>query len=137
MKTIIAGSRKGVGSNDLLDALSELPWTITSVVSGGADGADSLGEAWADIMKLPLEIFPADWKANKRAAGFIRNEKMLKESGAEALLALWDGQSHGTEHMIKIAARAGLLVHIFLTKPRPDVFQIIESECPTDVFPMR
>ena len=31
---------------------------------------------------------------------------------ADALLALWDGESRGTEHMIYVAACNGLKIHV-------------------------
>ena len=33
----------------------------------------------------------------------IRNEEMAKN--ADALVAFWDGQSHGTKHMIEMAKK--------------------------------
>lgn len=119
MKTIIAGSRKGVDIDDFLDALDGVSWEITEVISGGAEGVDSLAEAWADNKKLPLKIYEADWVKDKNAAGFIRNERMINESGAEALLAIWDGQSKGTSRMIKIARKKGLKVQIHFVTDSP------------------
>jgi hypothetical protein len=119
MKTIIAGSRKGVDIDDFLDAIDGVSWEITEVISGGAEGVDSLAEAWADNKKLPLKIYEADWVKDKNAAGFIRNERMINESGAEALLAIWDGQSKGTSHMIKIARKKGLKVQIHFVTDSP------------------
>lgn len=119
MKTIIAGSRKGVSIDDFLNAIDSLPWKITEVISGGAEGVDSLAEAWADNKKMPLKIYETDWKKYKSAAGFIRNEEMLKDSGAEALLAIWDGESKGTKHMIKIAQKKGLKVQVHFVTGNP------------------
>jgi hypothetical protein len=35
---------------------------------------------------------------------------------ADALIAVWDGKSPGTKHMIKIATELGLKVYIHLTR---------------------
>lgn len=71
------------------------------ILSGKARGADTLGEQFARERGLRVMELPADWKKNWRRAGFRRNEEMLLE--ADALVAFWDGRSHGTEHMIEIS----------------------------------
>ena len=95
---------------ELLAALSACGWTPTVVISGTASGADRLGEAWAAKSGVPCERFPADWNRHGKAAGPIRNEQMADH--AEALIALWDGASRGTAHMINAANRKGLRVHV-------------------------
>jgi YspA, cpYpsA-related SLOG family len=111
MRTIIAGSR-GMGNLDLFRALEQCPWTalITTVLSGTARGIDQAGELWAKHKGKTLERYPADW-AKGRSAGYKRNEKMVGK--AEALLAVWDGKSRGTRHMIDIATVRGLLVFVY------------------------
>ena len=112
MKTIIAGSRTILDYKHIIDAIKSCPFPITSVVSGHANGADTLGEWYAENHQLPLEIFPANWKEHGRSAGYIRNTEMAKN--AEALVVLWDGQSSGTRHMINIAKVKGLKIHVHL-----------------------
>lgn len=112
MKTIIAGSRTINKRAILMDAIDSCPFPITSVVSGHANGADTLGEWYSEYANLPLEIFPAMWNEHGRSAGFKRNMDMA--NNAEALLVLWDGRSSGTRHMINIAKVKGLKVHIHL-----------------------
>lgn len=112
MKTIIAGSRTCAEYSALLDAIGACPFSITEVVSGRAAGVDTLGEMYAKEHGLPLHLFPADWKSHGKRAGYLRNTEMSKN--AEALLAVWDGQSRGTKHMIEIAEKAGLDVFVFL-----------------------
>lgn len=110
MRTIIAGSR-GITDPAWLDrALAGCGWIPTVVLSGTAPGADRLGEAWALDRHVPIERYPADWQANGRAAGHIRNVQMAEK--ADALIALWDNVSPGTKHMIATATRLGLRVHV-------------------------
>ncbi len=99
MKTIIAGSRDIIDEKVLFRALKKFNLDITEVVSGGAKGADSLGEVHANCLGLDLTIFPAKWDEHGRKAGPLRNIEM--GDYADQLLALWDGQSRGTQHMIK------------------------------------
>lgn len=110
-QTIIAGSRAITDYQHLTDAIQQCPFEITSVVSGKAKGVDSLGEQYAIQNNLPVYEFPADWQKYGRGAGIIRNREMAKN--AEALLALWDGKSKGTEAMIKLAEHAGIQIFIF------------------------
>lgn len=78
------------------------------IISGMADGADSLAIRYADERKLTKILFPANWKRFSRVAGFLRNEDML--SVATHLVVFWDGKSSGTNHMIEIAKAKGIPV---------------------------
>jgi hypothetical protein len=116
MKTIIAGSRteKRFGQVVLAFKATNLPIdAITEVVSGCADGIDQVGEEWARMAGLPVRQFPADWKRYGRAAGRQRNLQMAVY--ADALIAIWDGKSPGTRHMIATAERMGLKVFVYRT----------------------
>jgi hypothetical protein len=110
MKVIIAGGRDFNDYLLLLQTVVRANFDITEVVSGGAKGADSLGELFARDMDLPLKRFPADWDRHGRAAGPIRNGEMA--GYADALIAMWDGVSTGTANMIKQATERGLKVHV-------------------------
>ncbi|MCP4437524.1 MAG: DUF2493 domain-containing protein [Aureispira sp.] len=81
------------------------------IVSGGAKGADSLGEVYAKEFGYSTTKFPANWKKYGRAAGYIRNEEMA-EYAAE-LVVFWDGRSSGTKHMVQHASKKGLKVKLF------------------------
>ena len=55
-------------------------------------------------------IMEADWETYGKSAGYRRNVDMAES--ADALVALWDGVSNGTKHMINIARQKGLRVHV-------------------------
>ncbi len=76
---------------------------ITEVISGGAYGADSLGARWATECSLALTVFKPDWNKHGKAAGFIRNVDIV--TAADMVLALWNGESKGTQHSLGIAKR--------------------------------
>lgn len=80
------------------------------VVEGGARGADKIGREWAKLHNIPYKTFPADWDKHKRVAGFIRNSEMAEY--ATHCIALWDGVSRGTKHMIDTAEKKGLKLRI-------------------------
>lgn len=79
-----------------------------TVISGGAQGADSMADQWAMINWCPFEEYKADWKTHGRAAGPIRNEQMLYEGTPDVVIAFPGGK--GTAHMMKIARKAGVEV---------------------------
>lgn len=114
-RVIVAGSR-GFYDYDLmsreLDRLfkesKELAGRDVKIISGMADGADSLAIRYADERKLTKILFPANWKRYSRVAGFLRNEDML--SVATHLVVFWNGKSSGTHHMIEIAKAKGIPV---------------------------
>jgi hypothetical protein len=54
----------------------DIEFGIGEVVSGGAPGADRLGESIARAMGLPTMLFPANWGRYKQGAGRIRNGQM-------------------------------------------------------------
>ena len=114
-RVIVAGSR-GFFDYDLMRReLDELFWVSSEfddgdikIISGMADGADSLAIRYADERKLTKILFPANWNKYHRVAGFLRNEDML--SVATHLVVFWDGKSSGTRHMIEIAKAKGIPV---------------------------
>lgn len=85
-------------------------------VSGAARGADSLGEKYAKECGYTVKRFPADWNTYGKRAGYIRNEQMAKyamrDNSYGVLIAFWDGKSRGTKHMIDLANKHGLEVHV-------------------------
>lgn len=125
MKTIIAGSRDITDYSILESAIVQAGWRPTTVISGTARGVDLLGERWALENNVPVERCTADWAALGKKAGYVRNEFMAKN--ADALIALWDGQSKGTKHMIDVAKKAGLQVFIMQTDKRKE-----ETEMPAE-----
>jgi hypothetical protein len=107
-KVIIAGSRAFVDYSlvrEKCDYYLQNKDGIT-IISGGARGADALGERYAKENDHALEIFPADWDALGRAAGHIRNKQMAKN--ADALILFWNGTSPGSKSMLRYAQQYGL-----------------------------
>lgn len=121
MRTIIAGSRT---ITDYLAVLSAIDGAAlegivpTTVLSGCARGVDELGERAASYAGWDVELHSADWKRLGKRAGYVRNEEMADT--AEALIAVWDGMSRGTKHMIDIARGRGLKVYVRLIDPPGD-----------------
>lgn len=110
MKVILAGSRSISDIEALYTAIRASGFEITEVVCGEAAGVDRLGRWWAEQHHIPIASFPAEWKTDSRLAGYLRNQRMAKY--ADALIAVWDGKSVGTPHMIGVALAAGLKIHV-------------------------
>lgn len=110
MRTIIAGSRTVTDIRMIEEAVAESVINITEVVCGGARGADELGRQWAVKNNIPVKMYPAKWDEYGKSAGYKRNVEMA--GNADALIAIWDGESKGTKHMIDTANKFGLLLYI-------------------------
>jgi hypothetical protein len=120
LKVIIAGSRSVARISSrrwdydqlasvLQSAIAESKFEITEVISGGAGGPDRAGEQWAARNSIPVTVIKPNWKLG-RGAGLIAN-RQLAEVG-QALIALHDGESTGTQDMIDHMKSAGLPVHV-------------------------
>lgn len=114
VRMIVAGGRDFENTELLyakMDVLTKnLDFTDLEVVSGGASGADTLGEWWAERSEVSIKRFPADWGQFGQAAGYRRNERMAQY--ATHLVAFWDGKSRGTEHMIARARSLCLEIRV-------------------------
>lgn len=82
-----------------------------SVIHGGATGGDDIGREWAEINKLKVTEFKANWELYGKRAGFIRNTEMLREGKPNFVSAFPGGT--GTNMMCSIAEEAGVLVKRF------------------------
>lgn len=81
---------------------------ITTVIEGGARGADSMGRAWAERRGIAVSTFPADWELYGKRAGSVRNLKMLREGRPDLVVAFPGGR--GTSHMVRSAREADVRV---------------------------
>lgn len=114
MKVIIAGSRTIESYSYVSDCVRSCGLAITEIVSGGARGVDRLGEQFAKENGIPLKQFLADWDGLGRAAGLIRNSKMVEY--ADALVAIWDGRSSGTKDVTYKMRKSKKPVVVFVTE---------------------
>lgn len=137
MRVVIAGSRsiKGDKAIELINkAVKECGWEIDEVISGDAAGVDTAAIEWAKQNDIDYVVMPANWKKYpNKSAGYKRNQKMawyaniaekiLRLQGLEdkeipskyrgGLIAVWNGKSKGTGHMIDIAKEMDLKVFVF------------------------
>ncbi len=93
----------------LLDALLDVHH-VSKLIHGAERGADRLAEEWARDRNIKIMPFPADWTTHGKAAGPIRNARMLDEAHPDLAVAFPGGR--GTADMVKRAHKAGVRVII-------------------------
>jgi hypothetical protein len=85
-----------------------LPPMDTVLIHGGAPGADLLADKWAVTNWVKIEEFKADWGLHGKAAGPIRNQKMIDEGKPDVVVAFPGGR--GTADMVRRARAAKIKV---------------------------
>jgi predicted Rossmann fold nucleotide-binding protein DprA/Smf involved in DNA uptake len=109
MKLLVAGSR----NIKEFDLEKHVPDGVTMIITGGADGIDTLAELYADKKRLSKLILRPQYNMYGRGAPLRRNEKMVEL--CDVALIVWDGSSKGTQHTICYAEKSGKKV-ILITK---------------------
>jgi len=80
------------------------------IISGGATGAEALGERYARERGLGIRQFLADWKLYGRGAKVIRNTQMIE--AADHAVFFWDGKNKGIAEAIERAEAKGIPVEV-------------------------
>lgn len=93
------------------------------IVSGScSSGADKLAEMYAKELGYEVKLFPADWNAYGKRAGFVRNEGMHKyiagSNSNRGVIAFWDGESKGTAQSFELAKKYGNQMKCYLYKEK-------------------
>lgn len=78
---------------------------FTAMIHGGARGVDTIAGDWAKTKPIERYVSKADWNAHGKAAGPIRNAKML-EWKPDLVVAFPGGR--GTADMVCKARVAGV-----------------------------
>lgn len=111
MRVLICGGRNFNDMDLVYAAMADLEAAfgrVTSVIHGGAAGADLLGGRWGHQCGRPVTVYRADWTKHGRAAGPIRNQRMLDEGKPDRVVAFPGGR--GTADMVRRATAAGIPV---------------------------
>jgi len=92
------------------------------LIEGEARGADSIGRDAARALGITVIPYPALWETEGRAAGPLRNIRMLDRLKSArdhghvcTVLAFHDDLEHskGTRHMVGIARAASFVVNVY------------------------
>lgn len=106
----VIGSR----SIDNKDIGGYIPYDVEMIVSGGARGADTLAQIWAEKNNVPIKVYYPEYDKYSRKAPLVRNRLIVENS--DEVLAFWDGVSRGTMYTINYARKLNKVVHIVLVK---------------------
>jgi len=110
-RVLVCGGRDFNNKEKVFSVLNsyDQDYDFTAVIHGAAKGADSAAGLWASSQQHIKEIrFPANWKKYGKAAGRIRNKRMLEEGKPDLVIAFPGGR--GTFNMVMEARAAGIEV---------------------------
>lgn len=114
MKILICGSRGWTDPRIIwrdLEVLAEMH-PDAEIIHGAARGADTIAGEAAKALGLKVTEVPAQWTQFGPSAGPIRNKQMLDMAPDRLIAYRCAGESKGTDHMVKIARRAGVPIRI-------------------------
>jgi hypothetical protein len=137
ISVIVTGSRDAANADALRKALTRLRGIASDfgLFVGCARGADQIAREWflethpqtirsspepmleqfvigtAELTFSAMCVYYADWRGDGKAAGPIRNSRMIaaweRTAGDHRAIALWDGKSRGTLDAMTKIVRAG------------------------------
>ena len=114
MRVAIVGSRNIENNEEYWygKICGSVPRNCTEIVSGGADGIDTLARRYAEEYGLLFKVFPPEYDRYGKSAVFIRNLQIVEY--AHIVIAFWDGKSKGTADTIIRCYQLDKPVEIFL-----------------------
>ncbi len=80
---------------------------VDEIVSGGAQGADTMAELFAFQHEIKFKEFPPNWEKYGKSAGYRRNKLIINR--ADELIAFPGGK--GTYNSVQLAEKKGIPVH--------------------------
>lgn len=113
MKTAIIGSREFTDYNHLVECLNSHIVPITSIVSGGARGADALAERYARENNLPVQIFKPDYERFGRSAPLKRNIQILENCEQVIAFTCLSSLTPGTGFTLREAKKRNIATFHF------------------------
>lgn len=111
MIVLVTGGRDYADVGTVFDAIVTLNenCSIDLLVHGAADGADSLADTVCKELGIDRVSCPANWTKHKKAAGPIRNGKMLEYFPNIDLVLAFPGGT-GTANMKEQASKKNIPV---------------------------
>ena len=110
MKAIVCGGRRFADwvllDKSLAAIHAETPFD--RIATGAMSGADTLADSWARSHGISVERYYALWRTYGKAAGPLRNSKMLHDEQPDVVIAFPGGS--GTADMVRQAKMANIRV---------------------------
>lgn len=110
MKLAVIGSRSIHDEEVVFQVLDSLKASISTIVTGGAKGADEFAEKWAELNNIPKIIHLPLWDVFGKSAAMRRNRLIAQD--CDECLAFWDGISKGTKSTIEMCQKLDKKVRI-------------------------
>ena len=108
MKVAIIGSR----SITVSDINKYIPENATEIVSGGAKGIDQDAKRYAVEKSIPYKEYNPNYRLYGKGAPLKRNIEIIDY--ADRVIALWDGKSRGTHHVIQVCLQKGVPIDVWV-----------------------
>lgn len=109
-KLLITGSRTLTNYDELSEAIANAVAKYGApevLLHGGADGADTLAQRWADNNGIRCEVIKPNYKEYGKRAPLVRNNELVNR--ASVVVAIYDGKkTNGTSYTAKAAIAKGL-----------------------------
>lgn len=119
MKVLVTGSRDWSDKRAVHLALKQLPPDTVIIHGACPTGADAMADAIAKKLGLTVRAYPADWEAEGKKAGPIRNSTMLRKEHVQGdpiqrvlAFTLDLERSRGTRDMVTKAKAKGIKVEV-------------------------
>ncbi len=108
-RILICGDRDWTDVETIENFIRSLP-PDTVIIHGNSRGANKIAEREAKEHGLIVKGYSADWNQYGRAAGPIRNKRMLLEGRPDRVVAFHNdlSKSRGTADMLRQAEKRGV-----------------------------
>lgn len=102
-------------AKEVIDAFQEKYQLDFHIISGGAQGADTIAQKYAKEKGLPITIYYPNYNKYGKTAPFVRNRSIIISS--DFVLAFWDFESNGTRQALQEAEELNkkIIVYNYLT----------------------
>lgn len=119
MKVGIVGSRNLTNQDKIIPLIARFLRDHThgpvTVICGRSGGVSNIAKDYANHIGLDVVVFDPIYKLDRQAQYnpkhyLIRNKQIVENS--DKVLAIWDGESQGTEHAIMHARSLGVPIMI-------------------------
>jgi predicted Rossmann-fold nucleotide-binding protein len=110
LTVLVCGGRTYNNKETIYEVLSSIhkDKSITVLIHGAAKGVDTIAGYWARENNIKEKQYPALWNTYGKAAGSIRNQKMLDDNKVDLIVAFPGGK--GTADMVERAKKANIEV---------------------------
>lgn len=110
-RALVCGGTKFTDAYAVDQALKRMHAMLrfSCIIEGEAPGADSLARDWAQLNKIPVDPYFADWTLFGNRAGTIRNARMLREGKPDIGVAF--PGANGTADMVRRMVEANVPVY--------------------------